>query len=401
MSNPFFDNEYDHLLENSRNELSSLNNNLLLDTPNIIDNTLYLCLAEDVFNHNLESDISTEYSSKIYFPFLYQSDIVDLEQLNENKIRLITNSTSKLDSNAKKYLESINLFYDIYKNREKSKFFNQDVGKTGINYFKIALYPEHDVVIPIDAIFKIIHATKNNPLIKFNPSFKQENIYRLYANEITANGKKIPFLPKAKIFNLIRGIGKNKSIAIYSVVSYKSINYEMIFEIDTNAHITIYPYEVLNIPIYFSMKENMFENIDNIISMTMNPIIQEIKHIFEQSGISLPSFKSIYSNNVEVRELNYSTVYNISKMFNLNKYKKCISSIFNFEKTTKNNNYELRFKRVSNFNKYNSQEAFVVEKLSDQNYSIEEIKKELIENFDGLSDSDATDVIVKIVQYLE
>ena len=46
----------------------------------------------------------------------------------------------------------------------------------------------------------------------------------------------------------------------------------------------------------------------------MNPIIQEIKHIFEQSGISLPSFKSIYSNNVEVRELNYSTVYNISKM---------------------------------------------------------------------------------------
>jgi hypothetical protein len=400
ISNPFFVEEYDHLLENSRNELSSLNNNLLLDTPNIIDNTLYLCLAEDVFNYNVSNDISTEYSSKIYFPFLQQNAILNLEQLNENKNILINASSLKLNGNATKYLESIDLFHEIYNNRVPNDNFKQNIERTGINFFKIVLYPEHEFVIPIDVIFKIMHSTKNNPLIKFNPSFKQENIYRLYTNEITSNGKKKPYLPKAKIFNLIRKIGKNKSISVYSVIPYNSVNYEMIFEIDNNAHITIYPYDILDIPIYFSMKENIFENIDQIISLTIDPIIQEIKHIFEQSGITLPSFKSIYSNNVEIRELNYTTVYNISKKIDLNKYKKCISSIFNFEKMT-NTSYELRYKRVSNFNKYNSQEAFVVEKLSDQTYSFDEIKQELMENFDGLSESDANDVIVKIVQYLE
>ena len=401
ISNPYLVNEYDNLLENSRNELSSLNNNLLLDTPKIIDNIIYVCLAEDVFNYNENMEISTDYSCKIYFPFLYKDDIKTTDDLKENKNILIENSSAKFDQNMKKYLKTIELFYNIYKNHKESKYFNQIIYKTGINYFKIVIYPEYDVIIPVDIIFKIMHSTKNNPLIKFNPSFKQENIYRLYSNEVTTNGSKIPYLSIAKINDLRQKIGKTKSVSIYSVITYNSNDYEMVFEIDSNAHIMIYPLKILDVPIFFSLKENIFENIDNLISLTIEPIIQEIKHIFEQSGISLPTFKSIYSNNIEIREMNYQTIYNIKKDFNLSKYKKCISTIFNFENVSeKNNIYELRFKRVSNFNKYNNQEAYVIEKL-DEGKSFEEIQEELLTNYKELTPEDAIEIISKIIKYIE
>jgi hypothetical protein len=305
-----------------------------------------------------------------------------------------------MDLNMKKYLKNVNLFYEIYTKRKSSKNFNQIIEKTGINYFKIVIYPEYDVTIPVDIIFKIMHSTKNNPLIKFNPSFKQENIYRLYADEATSDGKKIPNLSIAKINDLKQKIGKNKSVSIYMVITYNQINYEMVFEIDTNAHIMIYPFRVLDTPILFKLKQNIFENIDGIISSTFEPIVQEIKHIFEQSGITLPSFVSIYSNNIEIRELKYQTVYNINKPFNLNKYKTCVSTIFNFEKNIGDNKYELRFKRVSNFNKYTNQEAYVMEQL-EEGSSFEDIQKGLLENYEDLEPNDAIEIISKIIKYIE
>ena len=400
ISNPYLVKEYDTLLENSRNELSSMNNNLLLDTPTIIDNILYICLAEDVFKYNEETDISTDYSCKIYFPFLYKDDIKSIDNLRENKNKLIQSSSNKMDLNMKKYLKSIQLFYEIYKKRNPSRNYNQIIEKTGINYFKIVIYPEYDIVIPVDVIFKIMHSTKNNPLIKFNPSFKQENIYRLYADEVTSDGKKIPHISIAKINDLKQKIGKNKSVSIYSVINYNHVNYEMIFEIDMNAHIMIYPFRVLDVPILFELKQNIFENIDRLISSTFKPIVEEIKHIFEQSGITLPTFTSIYSNNIEIRELKYQTVYIINKPFNLNKYKTCVSTIFNFEKNVGDNKYELRFKRVSNFNKYTNQEAYVMEQL-EEGTSFEDIQRGLLENYKDLEPSDATEIISKIIRYIE
>lgn len=400
ISNPYLVKEYDTLLENSRNELSSMNNNLLLDTPTIIDNSIYICLAEDVFNYNEEQGISTDYSCKIYFPFLYKNDIKSLDDLSENKNKLIQASLNKMDLNLKRYLKNIDLFYEIYKTRTPSKNFNQIIKKTGINYFKIVVYPEYDIVIPVDIIFKIIHSTKNNPLIKFNPSFKQDNIYRLYADEVSSDGKKIPHLSIAKINDLKQKIGKTKSVSIYTLITHNQTNYEMVFEIDTNSHIMIYPFRVLDSPILFDLNKNIFENIDEIISLAFEPVIQKIKHIFEQSGITLPTFASISSKNVEIRELKYQTVYNITKPFNLNKYKTCVSTIFNFEKNVGNEKYELRFKRVSNFNKYTNQEAYVMEQL-EEGASFEDIQQGLLENYEDLNEEDAIDIISKIIKYIE
>ena len=59
IADPFYVTEYDALLENSRRELTSLNNSLLLETFPIFQNTIYLCTAPDVFSK--KTDVSIEY----------------------------------------------------------------------------------------------------------------------------------------------------------------------------------------------------------------------------------------------------------------------------------------------------------------------------------------------------
>jgi hypothetical protein len=81
IADPFQIQKYDTLLERSRKEISTTNNTLLLDTGFIIKNNIYLCLAEDVFHYSELHDISSEYSSKLYYPFLYKRNINDVDEL--------------------------------------------------------------------------------------------------------------------------------------------------------------------------------------------------------------------------------------------------------------------------------------------------------------------------------
>jgi len=52
-------------------------------------------------------------------------------------------------------------------------------------------------------------------LIKFNPSRKQENIYRLYANKIATDGRRIPYLPKSTIFKLMKQMAGEKQVSVF------------------------------------------------------------------------------------------------------------------------------------------------------------------------------------------
>jgi len=59
IADPFLVTEYDTLLEKSRREMTTLSSNLLLETGPIFRNTIYLCLAKDVFEIADINDIST------------------------------------------------------------------------------------------------------------------------------------------------------------------------------------------------------------------------------------------------------------------------------------------------------------------------------------------------------
>ena len=392
IANPFMVNRYDTLLERSRKEITTINSCLLLESYPIKNETIYMCFAEDVLKKTSQGD----YTTKIYYPFLYQDRINDIEQLESKKDILIKKSSEKL-LEAKRNFENINMFYNVFLKQKPSKKFSENMRLSGIKTLKVVIYPEFNIKIPIDVIFKLIHATQEFPLIKYNPETRQENIYRLFAPQLTMEGKKIPYLQKTTIFKLIKTIGKGKSIAVYTNIQYKGLNYNMSCEFEENGNITIYPISEFETPVQV---DNNFEDIDNIVGLAINPLIEQIKPFFEQSGLDIPLFRSINAMNIEVREIKYQFTYNILKAIDINKYRGCISSIFVVETSNIKKGIEMRYKRVSNFNKRDSQEAFIIEKI-DKGIKIDELISELLNQFEDLDEEMATDLIIKIRSELE
>ena len=387
--NPYDVTDYDSFFEkNARKSLSTLNSHLLLNNGDIINKNIYLCLASDVLNFASKNFISEENTSKIYYPFLFNKDITSLQDLNKEHENLIENDKKNINDKSVDLFKTIDMFYDVYNLRTTQlKYVNK-----GIKYIKIIVKPDFDINIPLEVIFKIIHATENNPLIKYNPSTRQENIYRLYTNKISTDGRKIPYLKKATIFKLMKTIAKSKSVSVYIEIKKDEKSQTLICEFDENGYITISS--------EFDIVVNENE-IDTLFRDSINPIINEIKNLLQQSGYNLKLFNSLYDDNVEIKQLNYVLQIKIAKHIDLDTYKGCISSVFNNESSEFKSGIHLRFKRVSNFSKVSSQEAFILEKSS-EGYRGSEIIDALLENYpDDLNRTQAEDLVRKVANEIQ
>ena len=386
---PFKVSEYDTLLEKiSRNSISTLNNNLLLNTGDIKNYNIFLCLANDVLSNIIKKELPENTTLKIYYPFLYSKNIKSFDKLQSSEAKLIVDDADFLNPKTLESFKTVDMFYDVYKHKKSElNYF-----KKGIKFIKAVIKPKFTIKIPLDVIFKIIHSTENNPLIKYNPSSRQENIYRLYTDQIAVDGKKIPFLKKAIIFNLIKNIGKTKSVTVFIEFKNGSSNQSIYCEFNENGYITISS-EFIDV-----VSET---EIDDIFRTTVNPIIEEVKSFLEQSGYKLDKFNSLSDENVEVKQLNYETQIEISKPFNIETYKGCIYSIFNNESSKKKGDMTLRFKRVSNFNKVTNQEAFILQK-QEEGFRGNEIVDALLENFkDDLTRDQAIELLKKVANEIE
>ena len=384
--NPFEVDDYDKLLEkNARKSLSTLNNHLLLNSGDIFDNSIFLCLAEDVLSFVATKDISEESTIKIYYPFLYNKNINDLSDLTKERSKFVENNKKILNEQVIDSFKTIDMFYNIYKLRKTEL----NYVKKGIKFIKAVIRPQFDVKIPLEIIFKIIHATKEKPLIKYNPSSRQENVYRLFTDKIATDGRKIPFLKKAIIFKLMKNIARNKSVGVY----IESGEQSFVCDFDEEGYITI----ITDFKNIVSVDE-----INEIFKAAINPLIQEIKIVLEQSGYKLDSFESLNDENIEIKQLTYETQIYIKKPLDLDAYRSCISSIFiNETNKFRGNTIDLRFKRVSNYSKFTSQEAFILEK-SGQGLRGEEIIDALLENFsEDLDRKGAVEMVMRFANELE
>ena len=388
--NPFDVNDYDKFFEKSaRKSLTTLNNHLLLSSGNIIDNSIYLCLAEDVLPYLNKKDVSEETTIKVYYPFLYNKNINSLEDLQSQKSKLIENNKKIINEKVIDSFKSIDMFYDVYNLRKTElNYINK-----GIKFIKAVIRPEFDIKIPLEIIFKVVHATQENPLIKYNPSSRQENVYRLFTDKIATDGRKIPYLKKAIIFKLMKNIARNKSVSVYIESEKNNKALYLVCEFDEEGYITITSEfnEVVDI-----------NEINEIFKNAINPIIEEIKSLLEQSGYKLNKFNSLTDDNVEVKQLTYQTQISIKKALDIEAYRGCVSSVFiNETNAFKGNTISLRFKRVSNYSKFNSMEAFILEK-SEQGLRGDQIIEALLENFpEDLDRKQAIELVSKIANELE
>jgi len=389
--NPFDNRNHDDFIEQTKRALTTSNSELLLNTGAIKNNNIYLCLASDVLNNidvNLKSN-REEYIIKVYYPFLFSNNIFSLTDLDKDRDSLIEQNKKVINPSVIDSFNITNLFYDVYNERKNELKYD----KKGITHIRAVIHPSYNTHIPIDVIFKLLHATKDVPLVKYNPASRQENMYRLYADKLSIDGRKIPYLNKATILKLVKTLGRDKMVSLYIEDVYNNNNnpYTITCEFENNGIISIVGN--FNQPIDLNEINALFKKM-------VNPIINNLNDFLQQNGYKINLFESFDSDNIEVSNLKYETTIEIDKNIKISELTNCISTIFVVESTDVANDIQLRFKKVANFNKTTSQEAFIIEK---QNEGLRgaEIVDALLQSYPDMSRDDAINLFEKIVSEAE
>ena len=344
-ANPYDILKTTRLQHKSNNPLESFENQLLLNNNGgrFIDNTLFVCFAEDVLADSEKKSFDSELIISLYFPLLIKQEVVDMESLLKKKENLIT----KTKKNASKFVfdmyEKVDLFYNIYNERITELPY---VSK-GLSVFSIIIHPDFKHLLPLDIIFKNIHSTKVIPFIKYNPGFRRENIYRFYSEDITKYGTKIPFLPAKTILKLAKETGKKKQISF----SIENENGDFYIDIQNNGDISI-------------SGNNFKEPIDiselnQVIQSIANPIINHMNDFLRKNGYEIKEFQDIRRDDIEIEYMKYTMSLKINKEIDITKFNSCLSPIFEIETDDIHKGASMRFKRVENYNEMDEEDIFI------------------------------------------
>ena len=123
--------------------LQTNNHMLLFNSAPILNNTLYVCIAEDVYQYCEKSKLSTSSISKVYFPYLHQENIFTTNLIYELRKKI------KIDKNFEKYNKSIDILHKIYEDKSDTL----SVSKEGITYIEFVIYSKAHTELPLDLIF--------------------------------------------------------------------------------------------------------------------------------------------------------------------------------------------------------------------------------------------------------
>ena len=213
-----------HKANGSQQQLQKL---LLLNTKNIIHNTLFACFARDVLTikkrklRDVRDDDDKALTAVIetYYPLLYSKGIKNMNDLEASASELKDETQKRITSpEFELNMKQINLFYDIFEESKKPKLKTEDSGITAID---IQLLPDQKFNFPLELLFKLFHATKQCQMVKYNPP-NQDSILRMYTQNSTKDGKKIPYLfiqyqiDSNKIFDIQQVSKKNDHIFKYN-----------------------------------------------------------------------------------------------------------------------------------------------------------------------------------------
>ena len=352
--------------------ISTHNKNILLNYNYLEDNTIYVCLAEELFSFK-----KTEYFSNIYFPLLAKNKIFTEAQLIRNRESIKSSIDS--DRNIAKYNEKIDFLYDIYFSRDgELPYINK-----GINNIDFIIHPKKVTLIPLNTIFRIIETTEERLLVKFNNRKKIEKIFRLYTDKIDSNGEKIPILTKTEISKISDIIGRKRSVSMY----YRLHTTELMIELHSNGDIKV---------TVDSNKTLNSDDLDAFVKSVLNKLLLDINIIIEKSGYKYDLFSTIYDRRVELLNLSYRKEIIIDKPLNFEKYYKCLTNVFTIIEPDLVKGIELDYKRIAYYKLMNDIEKFIARKHLQQ-FTLEEVVELVSKNFElSLSDSK-----LKVTEWLQ
>ena len=364
--NPFDLVQFDSfLLRQGDDIVSTKNKSLLLDNKQIYENNIYLCCANNVFEYLRMNELSFETAIKLYYPYLYEKNITSYENYIEKRDGLLAKNKQILSKTFERNNNNIQLLRDIYKEKKSELNYINN----GINEVSFIMNPRFNIVMPLEIVFKILNTSETVPFIKYNPGKGREKVYRLYADKISTNGKKIPLLSKASITKLKNNMAKDKEVELY------------INDKESKASIFISFNEQGQISCRIELEElKQIDEINIIVRENVNKIIDVLQEFLEQRGYTFDNFTTLYHENITINKINYQSHIEITRNIKLKKYNGCLSSVVNIVNDNLKEGIIMKYKRVSYFNKMESMEALITE-LALQNKSSGEIVRDLEDNF--------------------
>jgi hypothetical protein len=320
----------DHVYSNHENPVVAFENDVALSYMDDSDE-LYIVFAKDVLQK-----IDTEECVATYFPLLYELEIASLADLAKSK-RL----TTSVSDNYYKLYDGVDLFYGIAQGGKKPLPYEE----RGILAFSIVLHPDFKYVLPLDIIFRNIHATKEVPFIKYNPGLRRENMYRLYSEATTKFGEKVPAIGKVAI-RLSKEVGKNTQITFF--IKQENSLHELYVDLEPNGNINLYGNlnPVLN-P----------EELEAVVKTALDGILFPINRFLQKSGHTLKTIESIRHKNVEIVEIQYKINLRVPEMVDLKKHANWLNCVFDLDHKDA---AMMRFKRIPNYREMDAEEMYIL-----------------------------------------
>lgn len=384
------------------NELYTFENQLLLNYGELADNVIYVCRAGDVLDYADAANYSYADNStveklaidhsflvELYFPLLYKAEVINKDTFMEKQQEFIANNNLLLKPGTFQLHDTVDLFYNIH-NSKKSELNYIDLG---VSEFNIVLHPEVEIPIPLDIIFKQIHASKGSespyypftPMIKYNPGKRREIMFRFYSEFTSKDGRKIPWLPKKTINTISRDNKKQNQIIFYiKYTTFKKEIIDIFVELSANGNICVRSNMVTPISV---------KALETIIYNVVNPIIIKINKTLAKSGYKMQHFDKLTEPNIEVINLKYQSSIE-SKAVNFKKVLGCLTSMFDVMDTDLDvsKGIVLNFIRVDNYQKMNAIASTITEVFKRTN-SQAEIIETLSTNFSLSRDAAMAEIV--------
>lgn len=383
------------------NPMVAFENQLLLSYGKIVNNTIFVSLAADMFDYASKKTIDSAYMVELYLPFLRKRSIYDKIQLLESRPQMIMDTKEMITKYTLNMFKAIDIFYDVWANKNSAISYR----KNGIYSFDLTLHPATTTNTPLEYIFKQIHASEQIPYIKYNPGFRREEIYKLYSVQRTKTGKKIPFLKRNVIMNLSKQTGKKGGL---SLITYYKLDQRMlmiVIDFARNGDINV---QTDCKDIQEKYKDNPLtpitvKNLEDILLFAVNPIIKTVNRVLESSGYAIISFQGLDDELLEYNTIQYGCDMQLKQTIQSSDIHTLLSGMFNVIESDIGVNKDpavvetatLRFKRVDNYKEMDAVNALITETYKRTN-NIPDIVQALETNFQ-MTDENAR---IKITEYL-
>jgi len=289
-----------------------------------LNNELHLCLASDVHDF-FQTQNKPFRMLETYFPHLVNMSSHNKTLLHMYEMSLVA-ERKKLYSEIlpKKTREISDLLPGwqamdfLYHTAElKSVRYESE----GVESFQITLIGSTEQIrLPINAIFKSIHATKEIPYIQYCPGKAMDNMLRLYFEETAINGNRIPFLPEEQIMKWNLDIPDTERNAEYlSFFVVENMNtFQITFE--SKGYVKIRGHLATKVPLV---------ELDPMVVSLYKRVTAEIGDFLAQSDYSLPPFDSLWNaRQVETDFYNYSCAIKSTTEYNFSALETCWNVLF-------------------------------------------------------------------------